>query len=507
MDVLAFFAPPPPPARAAAAPASGVTAMNADADGGDAAEASFAAALTPMRGAGAAAEDNAGSDAGASDTPDPEGMTPDGLSLPEGTPVVAVLDWGLGVDIAAADVAPPSPGALEPSVARLGVAAAAAGAQTPLRPTGPAAPLDASAAPPEPTLGASPQPGADLDMAEDPAPFSDALPDLPDMMEETPDAPTSAASTARGAALTAPQGGGAPSSAAAEVAAAMSQLAKDASADRDRAGSIRRDAASAMPTDTMAPHRPELDGPSDASPNTAAAPTPKSAASAPPALTPGAPDTIPGASGATSTADMTDAGMELMDAERPSDPSRDVLRAGGTETRARPPLMDAAGVAALASRMARRAADGSTRFQLRLDPPELGRVDVRLHIDAEGVARAHLTVERPEALQELTRHARAFERAFQEAGVTLDRDGLDFDLAEDSASGRDLDGDTGEEPGDEPGLGAFEGDASADGASPDNDGPQSASPGAQPAMLTPVTALEDAHGFTVVRHAPLDLRV
>lgn len=93
---------------------------------------------------------------------------------------------------------------------------------------------------------------------------------------------------------------------------------------------------------------------------------------------------------------------------------------------------DPSAIAAFAARFARRAADGATRFELRMDPPELGRVDVKLDIDAEGRARAQLTVERPETLAEMTRHARQLERALNEAGVELGEDGVQFQLAADA---------------------------------------------------------------------------
>src|SRR5690606_29446430 len=40
----------------------------------------------------------------------------------------------------------------------------------------------------------------------------------------------------------------------------------------------------------------------------------------------------------------------------------------------------------LAFEMVRQVHQGASRFTIRLDPPELGRVDVRLHVDASGAA-------------------------------------------------------------------------------------------------------------------------
>jgi flagellar hook-length control protein FliK len=95
------------------------------------------------------------------------------------------------------------------------------------------------------------------------------------------------------------------------------------------------------------------------------------------------------------------------------------------------PRMDAAALAAFAARMAKRFNDGSTRFQLRLDPPELGKVDISVAISRDGKAQAKLAVERPEALIELQRHARALERVLSEQGFIVDEGALTFALAND----------------------------------------------------------------------------
>jgi flagellar hook-length control protein FliK len=97
--------------------------------------------------------------------------------------------------------------------------------------------------------------------------------------------------------------------------------------------------------------------------------------------------------------------------------------------------MDAAAIAALASRMSRKLQDGATRFQVRIDPPELGRVDVRVEIQRDGRTRAHLTVERPEALQELQRHARQIERALVADGIQFEQEGFSLSLADAGSRG------------------------------------------------------------------------
>lgn len=84
----------------------------------------------------------------------------------------------------------------------------------------------------------------------------------------------------------------------------------------------------------------------------------------------------------------------------------------------------------LAAQITRRFANGNRVFDIRLDPAELGRVDVRLELSQDQRVQAILTVERPETLAELQRSARDLERALNEAGLELENDGLEFQLDE-----------------------------------------------------------------------------
>ncbi|MGL5362496.1 MAG: flagellar hook-length control protein FliK [Bosea sp. (in: a-proteobacteria)] len=71
---------------------------------------------------------------------------------------------------------------------------------------------------------------------------------------------------------------------------------------------------------------------------------------------------------------------------------------------------------------------GSKRFDIRLDPAELGRVDVRLEFNEDGTVTASLTADRVETLQMLQRDARTLERAFEQAGLKSSDGGIDFQL-------------------------------------------------------------------------------
>jgi flagellar hook-length control protein FliK len=75
-----------------------------------------------------------------------------------------------------------------------------------------------------------------------------------------------------------------------------------------------------------------------------------------------------------------------------------------------------------------RALAGGRKFDIRLDPAELGRVDVNLEISDAGEVTAKLVVDRVETLQLLQRDARTLERAFEQAGLKPSDGGVDITL-------------------------------------------------------------------------------
>ena len=85
-------------------------------------------------------------------------------------------------------------------------------------------------------------------------------------------------------------------------------------------------------------------------------------------------------------------------------------------------------VPALAVQIAAKSQSGAKQFDIRLDPPELGRVEVRLSIDAAGKASAHLSADQPQTLDLLQKDAPALTRALREAGLDVSQDGLNFSL-------------------------------------------------------------------------------
>jgi chemotaxis protein MotD len=90
-------------------------------------------------------------------------------------------------------------------------------------------------------------------------------------------------------------------------------------------------------------------------------------------------------------------------------------------------------LAGVAVEIAARATAGSNRFEIRLDPPDLGRIDVRLNVDKQGNVTSHLVVERSATLDLLRRDAPQLERALQDAGLKTGNDGLQFSLRDQGA--------------------------------------------------------------------------
>ncbi len=101
----------------------------------------------------------------------------------------------------------------------------------------------------------------------------------------------------------------------------------------------------------------------------------------------------------------------------------------------------AAPVHTLAFHIAKNVDNGMNRFEIRLDPPELGKIDVTMEMDNKGRVRVHMVVERAEALDFLQRDARALEKALSDAGLDADRDSVSFSLDnfDQHAGGNELD--------------------------------------------------------------------
>ncbi|MBN8875525.1 MAG: flagellar hook-length control protein FliK [Rhodospirillales bacterium] len=84
--------------------------------------------------------------------------------------------------------------------------------------------------------------------------------------------------------------------------------------------------------------------------------------------------------------------------------------------------------------------DGARHLTLRLQPQELGQVDIRIERSADGPARVEITVERPETLRLMLHDQPRLERALDQAGIPAEGRSLVLHVAppepgRDSANG------------------------------------------------------------------------
>ncbi|MGB0719296.1 MAG: flagellar hook-length control protein FliK [Bdellovibrionales bacterium] len=76
----------------------------------------------------------------------------------------------------------------------------------------------------------------------------------------------------------------------------------------------------------------------------------------------------------------------------------------------------------------------SSNITLRLDPPELGRIQISMDFHKDKSLKALVTVEKPEAYMMLQRDSHTLERALQNSGLDMNGDGgLQFELAQDGS--------------------------------------------------------------------------
>ncbi len=75
-------------------------------------------------------------------------------------------------------------------------------------------------------------------------------------------------------------------------------------------------------------------------------------------------------------------------------------------------------------------AGDDTNIKLRLDPPDLGRVEVKMSVDKDSASKIVLTAEKPETFLMLQRDSDALHRALADAGLDMNGD-IGFELAGD----------------------------------------------------------------------------
>lgn len=95
----------------------------------------------------------------------------------------------------------------------------------------------------------------------------------------------------------------------------------------------------------------------------------------------------------------------------------------------------------VAATLAKAGRNGSENVMtLRLDPPELGNVSVRLQFGKDKMVKAVITAEKPETFMMLQRDSHALERALHAAGLETNSDSLSFQLSDNGTFAQDNNG-------------------------------------------------------------------
>ncbi len=92
------------------------------------------------------------------------------------------------------------------------------------------------------------------------------------------------------------------------------------------------------------------------------------------------------------------------------------------------PAAAAVPLSGLAVEIAAQSRAGNKHFEIRLDPPELGRIHVKLDVDGDGNVSTRLVVDRADTLDLLKRDASTLERALQQSGLKTSDNALEFSL-------------------------------------------------------------------------------
>ncbi len=84
--------------------------------------------------------------------------------------------------------------------------------------------------------------------------------------------------------------------------------------------------------------------------------------------------------------------------------------------------------------VARAATSGKGELQVRLNPAELGSVDVHLEFGDDNTLRVQIRADEGKAIDLLRRHGHELERTLQESGFELTRDAIRYEVGRDSGS-------------------------------------------------------------------------
>ena len=142
------------------------------------------------------------------------------------------------------------------------------------------------------------------------------------------------------------------------------------------------------------------------------------------------PDPSGNASANTQNANAQSAANAAQTLSVPAPAGQPAAHAAATAA-APPPQTPAAApvpLAGVAVAIAARASAGTNHFAIRLDPPELGRIEVRLNVDKDGRITSHLVADRKDTLALLQRDVSGLQRTLQDAGFKTADNGLQFSL-------------------------------------------------------------------------------
>ena len=134
------------------------------------------------------------------------------------------------------------------------------------------------------------------------------------------------------------------------------------------------------------------------------------------------------AKAAAVVADATKTDPSAQPAAPPQQPASAAIQHARTLPAAYQAVANPINMGQVAFEMVRQVHQGTSRFTIRLDPPELGRVDVKMHVDSTGALNARLTVDRAETLDLFQRDQRSLERALAQAGLDTNKTNLEFSL-------------------------------------------------------------------------------
>ena len=91
-------------------------------------------------------------------------------------------------------------------------------------------------------------------------------------------------------------------------------------------------------------------------------------------------------------------------------------------------------ISGVAFEITSKALAGKGQFDIRLDPPDLGRIHVRLDVDRDGNVITHMVADRTDTLDMLRKDTAGLERALQDAGLKTSDNSLQFSLRDQSAN-------------------------------------------------------------------------